>query len=99
MPAITTGKVLVTGANGFIAVWLVKDLLEKGFSVRGTVRSESKGEHLKKLFSQYGDKLELVVVDDITKVRQSIVLRKTVSRKRKPRPQSSRRTFETWASK
>ena len=78
MPAITTGKVLVTGANGFIAVWLVKDLLEKGFSVRGTVRSESKGEHLKKLFSQYGDKLELVVVDDITKVRQSIVLSLTI---------------------
>ena len=78
MPAITTGKVLVTGANGFIAVWLVKDLLEKGFSVRGTVRSESKGEHLKKLFSQYGDKLELVVVDDITKVSQSIVLSLTI---------------------
>lgn len=69
MPAITSGKVLVTGANGFIAVWLVKDLLEKGFSVRGTVRSEAKGEHLKKLFASYGDKLELVVVDDITKVR------------------------------
>ena len=78
MPAITTGKVLVTGANVFIAVWLVKDLLEQGFSVRGTVRSESKGEHLKKLFSQYGDKLELVVVDDITKVRQSIVLSLTI---------------------
>ena len=78
MPAITTGKVLVTGANGFIAVWLVKDLLERGFSVRGTVRSESKGEHLKKLFSQYGDKLELVVVDDITEVRQSIVLSLTI---------------------
>ncbi|KAK7687131.1 hypothetical protein QCA50_009634 [Cerrena zonata] len=67
MPSITTGKVLVTGANGFIAVWLVKDLLEKGFSVRGTVRSEAKGEHIKKLFSQYGDKLEIVIVDDITK--------------------------------
>ena len=78
MPAITTGKVLVTGANGFIAVWLVKDLLEKGFSVRGAVRSESKGEHLKKLFSKYGDKLELVVVDDITKVRQSFVLSLTI---------------------
>ena len=79
MPAVAApAKVLVTGANGFIAVWLVKDLLEKGFSVRGTVRSESKGEHLKKLFSQYGDKLELVVVDDITKVRQSIVLSLTI---------------------
>lgn len=68
MPAVTSGKVLVTGANGFIAVWLVKDLLEKGFSVRGTIRSAAKGEHLKKTFAQYGDKLELVLVDDITKV-------------------------------
>ncbi|CAL1707448.1 unnamed protein product [Somion occarium] len=67
MPAVTSGKVLVTGANGYIAVWLVKDLLEKGFTVRGTVRSAAKGEHLKKTFASYGDKLELVVVDDITK--------------------------------
>ena len=33
-------KVLVTGANGYIAIWLVAMLLEKGYSVRGTVRSE-----------------------------------------------------------
>ncbi|KAK7692465.1 hypothetical protein QCA50_004090 [Cerrena zonata] len=67
MPAITSGKVLVTGANGYIATWLVKDLLEQGFSVRGTVRSLAKGDHLKKIFASYGDKLELVVVEDITK--------------------------------
>ena len=70
MPAIESGKVLVTGANGFIAVWLVKDLLERGFSVRGQVRSLAKTAHLKNLFKQYGDKLEFVVVDDFDKVRQ-----------------------------
>ena len=69
MPAALSGKVLVTGANGYIAVWIVKLLLEAGYSVRGTVRSESKAAHLRKLFSSYGDKLELVIVDDITKVR------------------------------
>ena len=68
MPAIASGKVLVSGANGYIAVWIVKFLLEQGFSVRGTVRSESKTTHLKQLFSSYGDKLELVVVEDITRV-------------------------------
>ncbi|OSD07838.1 NAD-P-binding protein [Trametes coccinea BRFM310] len=67
MPAITSGKVLVTGANGYIAVWVVKTLLEQGFSVRGTVRSESKAVHLRKLFKSYGDHFEVVIVEDITK--------------------------------
>jgi len=30
--------VLVTGANGYVASWLVKRLLEQGFDVHGTVR-------------------------------------------------------------
>ena len=31
--------VCVTGASGFIASWIVKMLLEKGYNVRGTVRN------------------------------------------------------------
>lgn len=69
MPAVTSGKVLVTGANGFVAVWVAKTLLDAGFSVRGTVRSESKAVHLRTLFASAGDKFEVVIVDDITKVR------------------------------
>jgi len=69
MPAIAPGKkVLVTGANGFSAIHIVDLLLKKGYSVRATVRSESKGTHLKKIFGKYGDKLELVTVPDIAKV-------------------------------
>ncbi|KAI0088796.1 NAD(P)-binding protein [Irpex rosettiformis] len=67
MPAVQSGKVLVSGANGYIAVWLVKKLLDEGYSVRGTVRSASKGVYLSKIFASYGDKFELVVVEDITK--------------------------------
>ncbi|KDQ65079.1 hypothetical protein JAAARDRAFT_247410 [Jaapia argillacea MUCL 33604] len=68
MPAVPPGsKVLVTGANGYIAAWVVRVLLEKGYAVRGTVRSESKATHLRKIFSEYGDKHEVVVVEDITK--------------------------------
>ncbi|PSR87356.1 hypothetical protein PHLCEN_2v5173 [Hermanssonia centrifuga] len=67
MPATTAGKVLVTGANGYIAVWVVKSFLDKGYSVRGTVRSESKTKHLTETFKAYGDRLEVVVVEDITK--------------------------------
>ena len=69
MPVIRPlSKVLVSGANGFIATWVVRNLLEHGYSVRGTVRSSRKGEHLKKYFAGYGDKLEIVIVEDITKV-------------------------------
>ena len=68
MPSITSGKVLVTGANGFIATWIVKFLLEAGFVVRGTVRSENKATHLRELFKSFGDKLEIGIVSDMTKV-------------------------------
>ncbi|KAH6903379.1 D-lactaldehyde dehydrogenase [Coprinopsis sp. MPI-PUGE-AT-0042] len=69
MPTVAPGsKVLVTGANGFIAIWVVRRLLEKGYFVRGAVRSEGKGAYLKDYFKAYGDKLELVVVPDITQV-------------------------------
>jgi nucleoside-diphosphate-sugar epimerase len=75
MPIVPPGsKILVTGANGFIAVWLIRTLLEKGYSVRGVVRSPSKGEYLSKLFREslaYGEKFELCYVEDMLMVRGS----------------------------
>ena len=71
MPSVNKGsKVLVSGANGYLAMWVVRTLLERGFSVRGTVRTEDKGESMKEYFKSlgYGDELEVVVVDDIEKV-------------------------------
>ena len=73
MPAITSGKVLVTGANGYIAVWIVRSLLDAGFAVRGTVRAESKAAYLRNLFQSFGDKFEVVVVPDMTKVRTTAI--------------------------
>lgn len=35
------GVVCVTGAGGFVASWLVKLLLSKGYTVHGTVRDPS----------------------------------------------------------
>ncbi|KZV66032.1 NAD(P)-binding protein [Peniophora sp. CONT] len=68
MPPIPApAKALVTGANGFIGAWVVRTLLEQGYSVLGIVRSAKKGEHLNKLFASYGDKFSLAIVDDITK--------------------------------
>ncbi|KAH9918248.1 NAD(P)-binding protein [Epithele typhae] len=66
MPAIASGKVLVTGANGYVAVWIVKSLLDAGYAVRGVVRSEKKGVHLQKIFKPFGDNFEIAIVPDIT---------------------------------
>ncbi|RDX46682.1 NAD(P)-binding protein [Lentinus brumalis] len=67
MPAVASGTVLVTGANGFVGVWAVKAFLDAGFTVRAQLRSESKTAYLKKLFSSFGDKLEFAIVSDLTK--------------------------------
>ncbi|KAK7472052.1 hypothetical protein VKT23_000163 [Stygiomarasmius scandens] len=67
MPTVPTGsKILVSGANGYIAAWLVRYLLEREYLVRGTVRSEEKAKFLRNLFKGYGDKFEAVIVDDMT---------------------------------
>ena len=68
MPAVISGKVLVTGANGFIAIWVVERLLRQGYAVRATVRSADKGEHITKTFASYGDKVEIAVVSDMSQV-------------------------------
>jgi uncharacterized protein YbjT (DUF2867 family) len=69
MPSVhPPAKVLVSGASGYIATWVVRTLLEQGYAVRGTVRSEDKGRYLKKAFESYGNKFEVVIVSDIAKV-------------------------------
>ena len=65
-----TGKVLVTGVNGFIGAWTLKAFLEAGYAVRGTVRDESKVAHLRSVFAEYAERLEFVTVPDITEVRR-----------------------------
>ncbi len=37
-----TKPILVTGASGYLASWIVKQLLDKGFTVHGTVRNKAK---------------------------------------------------------
>ncbi|KAI0646141.1 NAD-P-binding protein [Trametes meyenii] len=67
MPAIASGRILVTGASGYIAAWIIKALLDHGFSVSGTVRSHSKGEQVKGAFRAYGDRVGYVIVEDVSK--------------------------------
>ncbi len=55
-------KVLVTGANGFIATWIVQVLIDRGYSGVGTVRSVPKGTVMKQ---QFEDKFEFAIVGDL----------------------------------
>ena len=59
-------KVLITGASGFVAAWVVREFLEHGYHVIGTVRSQDKAEAVRKQHpEQYADKLDFRIVGDI----------------------------------
>lgn len=58
-----TDRVLVTGISGFIASHVAQRLLEKGYDVRGTVRSKAKAEAIRDSLARGGvdvSRLELV---------------------------------------
>ncbi|OUS27624.1 diaminohydroxyphosphoribosylaminopyrimidine deaminase [Gammaproteobacteria bacterium 45_16_T64] len=63
---LTNAPVLVTGANGYIASWLVKQLLEQGHQVHGTVRDKTnthKVGHLLTLADAFPGQLTLFNAD------------------------------------
>lgn len=62
---MSKGLVLVTGANGYIGAVTVEVLLKAGYSVRGTVRSQSSTKALIAALPQYADKLQFAIVPDI----------------------------------
>lgn len=63
-------KVLVTGATGYIAKHIILQLLERGYSVRGSVRNLSRGDNVRMSMRQHisdtinlDEKLEFVALD------------------------------------
>lgn len=62
------GPVVVTGASGFVGKWVVLALLEAGYDVRGTVRSDAKADIVRaavteRLGAEAAGRLELVAAD------------------------------------
>src|SRR5699024_725188 len=58
--------ILVTGANGYVASWIVKYLLKEGYIVHGTVRdpaNKAKVGHLEKLADASPGTLKLFAAD------------------------------------
>ncbi|CAL5063637.1 unnamed protein product [Urochloa decumbens] len=62
MVSSNKGKVCVTGASGFIASWLIKQLLEAGYHVVGTVRDPENRQKVAHLWKLPGAKERLQIV-------------------------------------
>lgn len=58
--------VFLSGANGFIALHIVNDLLQAGYKVIGSVRSQDKADRLLRQFNN--PKLTIEIVPDISKL-------------------------------
>ncbi|KAA1470035.1 NAD-P-binding protein [Dentipellis sp. KUC8613] len=56
--------ILVTAASSFLGAHIIDQLLEAGYRVRGTARS-SKADRVAAAYAAFGDKFEVVVVEDI----------------------------------
>ncbi|UBV45396.1 NAD-dependent epimerase/dehydratase family protein (plasmid) [Deinococcus taeanensis] len=62
----TKRPIMVTGAAGYLASWIVEDLLRHGHTVHGTVRElqdNTKTQHLLELARQYPQQLKLFEAD------------------------------------
>ncbi|PTB63433.1 NAD(P)-binding protein [Trichoderma citrinoviride] len=57
---------LVTGANGYVALHVINEALSRGYNVRGTVRSESSAAKIRPVFASHGSKFSVAVVPDLS---------------------------------
>jgi len=58
--------IFITGATGFIGAATAQAALKAGYRLRISVRKEVQIEKLKTIFSAYAEKIEFVVIPDIT---------------------------------
>lgn len=60
------GRVLLTGANGFIGSHILSELLQADYLVCCTVRAPGKGDKILEDFAAYKSQISISVVPDIT---------------------------------
>ncbi|GJP88382.1 hypothetical protein CBS63078_6696 [Aspergillus niger] len=58
--------VLLTGANGFVASHILSILLDRGYTVTATVRSQAKADEVVKAHPDWKGKIEFAIVSDFT---------------------------------
>jgi nucleoside-diphosphate-sugar epimerase len=56
-------RILVTGGSGFVAGWIMKQLLQRGDAVRATLRSSASEGRIRALFAEAGKRLEFASAD------------------------------------
>ncbi|KAJ5812215.1 NAD dependent epimerase/dehydratase [Penicillium riverlandense] len=67
MPSAGEGpRVLLTGANGFVASHILSILIDRGYSVTATVRSQKKADDIIKTHPTWKGKVEFAIVADFT---------------------------------
>ncbi|RFU81797.1 nad dependent epimerase dehydratase [Trichoderma arundinaceum] len=67
MAAPSEQTLLVTGANGYVALHIIKQALERGYNVRGTVRSVSSAGKVRSTFADYGSQFSVAIVPGLDK--------------------------------
>jgi nucleoside-diphosphate-sugar epimerase len=63
--ATSAGRVLLTGANGFVASHIVQGLIARNYHVVGTVRSEKKARDVIALHPSWKDHITWAYIADI----------------------------------
>ncbi|KAF8244162.1 NAD(P)-binding protein [Wilcoxina mikolae CBS 423.85] len=64
-PDTQTSKATSVGASGFVAAHVLTSLLDGGYKVKCTVRSQAKADDIRKLRPLQSDQLDFAVVEDV----------------------------------
>jgi nucleoside-diphosphate-sugar epimerase len=67
LSSMSKSAVFITGATGFIGAQITAFALRAGFNVKLSARREAQIDSLREAFKEFADRVEFVVVPDITK--------------------------------